>query len=131
MAKRNLSVEQFKQLMANLPKGVAGELQGAVDEAGQYLIRSMLFRVSRGDEGKLASSIRLERGRHPLRVLVRAGGPLTTKDGYDYALANEFGTEKMRAQAFFWPTYRAKKKILRSMISRRVKPALAKVVTIT
>jgi HK97 gp10 family phage protein len=74
------------------------------------------LRVHR-DSGKLAESIRLERGRHPLRVLVRAGGPLTTKDGYDHALANEFGTEKLQAQPFFWPAYRANKTKLRGMIS--------------
>lgn len=134
---RNLSVDQFKQLMDRIPKEVANELRGAVDDAGQELVRAMKPAVPLGVDGRneLVESVRLERGRHPLSVLVRAGGPLTTRSvrkgsgvSYDYALANEFGTEKMAAQPFFWPTYRLKKKSLRSKISRRARKAIAKVV---
>lgn len=133
MAKRNLSVEQFQQLMANVPKAISAELQSAVDDAGSSLARAMFFAVPRGKDSRheLAESIRVERGKRPLQVIVKAGGPLTQTDqGTDYAKHVEWGTEKMKAKPFFFSTYRAKKKSLRAQIAKRVKPAIAKVITV-
>lgn len=136
---RNLSVAQFQQLLESVPKAVADELKGTVREAGVELARAMRPAVPRGVDGRneLVESIRVEPGRHPLQVRVKAGGPLTTKEvrkgsgvSYDYANANEFGTEKMRAQPFFWPTYRLKKRPLRSKIQRRMRKAIGKVVNL-
>lgn len=134
---RNLSVEQFKQLMEKIPKAVADELRGAVNDAGDELVNAMKPAVPRGIDGRneLVESIRKEPGRHPLQVRVKAGGELTTRQvrtgsgvSYDYANANEFGTEKMSAQPFFWPTYRLKKRAIRSKIARRARKAIEKVV---
>ena len=79
-------------------------------------------------------------------VLVRAGGALTTRSGagdqgfvrefaravrgkdanYDYALAQEFGTQHIPAQPFFWPTYRARKRRIRRAIKDSAKAAINK-----
>jgi HK97 gp10 family phage protein len=134
---KNLSVDQFQQLLASIPPKVAEELKAAVLDGARSLTSGMRLAVPRGIDGRneLMDSIRIEQGRSPLRKLVRAGGPLTTREvrkgsgtGYDYALANEFGTEKMAAQPFFWPTYRSKKKKIRSDIAARARKAIAKVV---
>jgi HK97 gp10 family phage protein len=134
---RNLSVQQFKQLMDRIPKEVAKELEDAPFSEGERLASVMRSVVPQGvdDRRELMESIRVEPGRKPLVALVKAGGPLTTKEvragsgvGYDYSLANEFGTEKMQAQPFFWPTYRLMKKRLRSAISRKARKAIEKVV---
>lgn len=136
---KNLSVEQFKQLMANIPPAVAKELEGAVREQAERLADAMRMVVPEGkDETReLKQSIRVEDGRHPLRKVVRAGGPLTTKpvkegfDGdYDYAIAQEFGNSVHKPHPFFWPTYRLMKSKLRSGIARKIKPAIAKVVKV-
>lgn len=46
--------------------------------------------------------------------VVRAGGETTTTQSengpYDYAVGQEFGTQKMGASPFFWPAYRSLKK---------------------
>ena len=134
---RNLSVQQFQDLMANLPKAVAAELKDVPNSQGQVLANAMRSAVPRGVDGRneLLESIRVEEGKRPLQVFVKAGGRLTTRQvrkgsgvDYDYALANEFGTQKMNAQPFFWPTYRLMKKRIRSAISRRARKAIEKVV---
>lgn len=53
-------------------------------------------------------------------VRVVAGGAATTAErGFDYARAVEFGTVNMKAEPFFFPTYRLRKKsIIRAMKSR-------------
>lgn len=134
---RNLSVRQFQQLMQSLPKKVAQQLKDAPRSEGERLAKTMKSAVSRGVDGRneLLESIRVEEGRRPLQVLVKAGGPLTTKEvrkgsgrAYDYALANEFGTEKMKAQPFFWPSYRLTKKRIRAGIARKARKAIEQVV---
>lgn len=133
----NLSVKQFQDLMERLPKEVAKELRDAPHQEGERLAATMRQVVPQGIDNRreLLESIRVEDGRRPLQVFVKAGGPLTTKEvragsgvSYDYALANEFGTQKMTAQPFFWPTYRLLKKRIRSAISRKSRKAIEKVV---
>lgn len=43
---------------------------------------------------------------------------------YDYALANEFGTQEMTAQPFFYPTYRARAPQIRQNIEDAVTKAV-------
>lgn len=136
---RNLSVEQFRQLMERVPKKVADGLRSAPRSEGERLAAAMRMAVPKGIDGRneLLESIRVEDGRRPLQVLVKAGGALTTKDvrqgsgvSYDYALANEFGTRKMSAQPFFWPTYRLMKRRIRAGIARRARAEIQKIVTL-
>lgn len=127
---RNLSVQQFQDLMASVPKAVAAELESAVLEQANSLAWTMRFAAPRGKKSahQLQASIRVEDGKHPLRKLVKAGGPQTTKGGYDYALGQEFGNHHAPAQPFFWPSYRLKKKSIRAGIQKKIKDAISKVV---
>ena len=82
------------------------------------------------DEGKLKESVRIEPGKFGDRFYVKAGGPLTTRpvrEGisatYDYALAVEHGTQKMKAEPFFYPTYRLLRKEIRRGIIDAAKTA--------
>lgn len=82
------------------------------------------------DDGDLQKSVRSEKV-SDLKILVKAGGELTTKpvrDGasatYDYALANEFGTAGMTAQPFFFTAFRIKKE----KIKRSIKTSVGKAV---
>jgi hypothetical protein len=61
---------------------------------------------------------------------VQAGGPETTRpvrEGqsatYDYALAQEYSTEKMPAHPFFWPAWRLKRRRFKARMSRAGKKA--------
>lgn len=134
MARRkNLSVQQFQDLMKNIPPAVGKQLQAPVRDAALELANAIAFAAPRGKDPvrELQQSVRAEQGRHPLRYLVRAGGPLTTKGGYDYAMAQEFGTQKQPAQPFFYSTFRAKKRGLRSKITKGAKKAISNVVKIS
>lgn len=134
---RNLSVEQFKQLLAKIPPVVAAELAKGVDEQAHLLLAVQRAAAARGKTGNLQASGRVEVGRHELQRLVKFGGRLTTKpvrkgfDGdYDYAVGTEHGNERVPAQPFFYPSYRLMKKRLRAGISRKVKPAMQKIVKV-
>jgi hypothetical protein len=134
---RNLSVDQFQQLLARIPDVVRGELDAAVREQAERLAATQRTVVKVGKTGNLKASIRVEKGKRPLQYLVKAGGRLTTKQvrqgsgkPYDYALGTEFGNEQERARPFFFPTYRLMKKRIRSSIARKVKPAIGKVVNL-
>ncbi len=85
--------------------------------------------------GALRASVRVEEGAPTARkafvVRVKAGGEKTAgADGkgsakpYDYARANEFGTQKMAAQPFFFPVYRARKKEIRGATRKAIKDAV-------
>lgn len=122
----NQSVKRLQVFFAQLPKAMQADLVNATSDEASRLARTMTFNAPRGATQDLRESIRVERGRRPSRFLVRAGGPKTTKAGYDYALANEFGTEKMPAQAFFWPTYRQERAGIRRRLNKSIRDALAK-----
>lgn len=132
---RNLSVAQFQQLMERIPKEVAAELEGAVTDAAEGMAAQMRQAVPLGADGRneLLESIRVTPGKHPLRKVIRAGGDLTRRKSasgreYDYARAQEFGTQDAPAQPFFWPIYRLMKKRFKAQIARKAKKAIAKVV---
>lgn len=87
-------------------------------------------RMAPKDEGKLAQSVRVEGGKTGMRFFVKAGGPLTTRpvrEGvsatYDYANAVEHGTQKMKAEPFFYPTYRANRKQMKRSIEKVIRKA--------
>lgn len=131
---RNLSVAQFQQLMERIPQEVAKELEAAVQDAADGMAAQMRQAVPLGVDGRneLLESIRTAPGKHPLRKVIRAGGSLTTRKAngkeYDYARAQEFGTQDAPAQPFFWPIYRLMKKKFKAQIARKAKKAIAKVI---
>lgn len=134
---RNLSVQQFQQLMERIPKAIAGDLGKGVDEQAHRLAEVMRSVAPVGPTGNLRRSIRVSPGKHPLQKRVTAGGELTTVEvrsgsgvPYDYAMGVEFGNEQVSAQPFFWPPYRLLRSRIRSGIARKVKPAMAKVVKV-
>lgn len=126
----NPSVESYKRLLKRIPPRVKKAAAAALTEGATKMVASMNTLVPR-DSGKLASTIRMEMDADGLAVTIRAGGPATTKpvrDGadktYDYALAQEFGTEDKPAHPFFWPSYRLFKKPVRAKVKRLMKKAI-------
>lgn len=84
--------------------------------------------------GATANSVRVERGpsvRGQPRVVIKAGGPLTTKEvrkgsgvTYDYTRAEEFGTADIVANPFFFNSLRERKKATLRAVRQRVQAAL-------
>jgi HK97 gp10 family phage protein len=120
----NQSVKKLQASLDGLPSSMREAIIRATFYQASRLARAMMFAAPRGATTDLRESIRVEQGRRPARALVRAGGPKTTVGGYDYALANEFGTAKMAAQPFFWSTYRAERKRIRHELEAAVIDAL-------
>jgi HK97 gp10 family phage protein len=144
----NASVAKFQRVLAALPEATQKPIKEAVTVQAHVLAEAMRSAAHRGETGNLAKSIRVTPSRFPNSALVRAGGPLTTTGGpgnqgfvreflravrgtdrpYDYALANEFGTEKMPARPFFWPTYRAHKRRIRKELKAVAVEAINQIV---
>lgn len=123
-----------KRLTARLAK-VPIEVRAAA--AAEALLQAQrLAQVIAGaapsDEGALRASIRVVVGKRGDRFYVRGGGPTTTRlveagksATYDYALAIEHGTEKLRRRPFFYPTARKAKKWIRAGIEHEIQKAVA------
>lgn len=120
----NASVERFRRLTAKMQDRVRADAIAELGAQSDRLVATMKSVVTQGPTGNLASSIRKERGKTDTRVLVMAGGFLTTRrlggKPYDYARAVEFGTESLPAKPFFFPTYRLMRKSMRSAMRRRI-----------
>jgi HK97 gp10 family phage protein len=88
------------------------------------------------DDGTLRSSVKHQDVSDSTRISQRvsAGGAATTKPVrssskgnaplYDYALAQEYGTEKMPANPAFWPAWRLKRRRFKARMSRAAKKAI-------
>lgn len=149
MARRRDPSENFYKIMAAIPKAVAAQLDANIEAEAEAMVRLMKASANEGPTGNLKKSIRKERTQgRPFSWTIRAGGPLTTKSirksislsgriraaaagkslTYDYAHANEFGTVEMKAQPFFWPSYRLRKKPAVNGVIRKAKKAIGQVV---
>jgi hypothetical protein len=113
----NQSVKKFQRVLAVLPSHIQAPIRAEIFSEAAFLAEAMRIAVPRKNN-TLWQSIRVEPSARPMRALVRAGGRTTTGGSppYDYALAQEFGTEKTPARPYFWPTYRAKRKSIRRAV---------------
>ena len=130
MARSNQSITRFQRVMAALPKEILAPIITETFRQADLLRGSMILRVQVG-KGTLRNSIRVEQGRRATRALVRAGGDATRVGGYDYANAQEFGTQKIPAQPFFWPSYRYRKVKMRREIKAAAVRAIKQIVPLT
>lgn len=120
-----LSGSGMRQHLQSLPdrmqREMAAELRGLADTLVETQRAALRRQLAPPEEtGALENSIRREQGRSEIQFVVRAGGPTTTTNGYDRALAFEFGTEKQPARPFFYPAYREMKRRLRYAIVNAV-----------
>ena len=104
--------QELAGTMLNIADGLADDIRTAAEEHSL--------------SGETAESVRVTPGRDATENFVEAGGPATTENGYDRALAQEFGTQKMPAQPFFYSTYYARRQDIRQAIERAVTDVLSK-----
>jgi HK97 gp10 family phage protein len=127
---RNVSVERFRALTEEMKQEVHVDAVKELNRQAAILKETIqavapVYQGPAETGGELKTSVRLipDRSKDTI-VRVVAGGELTIRPSistqpYDYARADEFGTQKMAAQPFFFPTYRLmKKRIIRAMKSR-------------
>lgn len=125
--------ERFLRKLAALPKAVRDEVVPALRTSGQE-INDLQRRFVPVEDGELRGTIRNTVNSAELKVTIEAGGAATTKpvrDGadasYDYALGQEFGTQQMPANPYFFPGYRLGKKRAKGRITRAINKAAKKV----
>ncbi|SEQ33108.1 phage protein, HK97 gp10 family [Faunimonas pinastri] len=125
--------ERLAKVLQALPARVKEATKAALAQNADELVL-LQKRLVVVDKGVLRDSItatELSEEKGYLGYQVQAGGPTTTRpvrEGagvtYDYALAVEFGTEKMAAEPFFYPSYRANKKRFKSRVTRAMRKAI-------
>lgn len=124
----NKSVLRFKALTEELKKEVREQAVKELHNQAKILAKSMVMAAPH-DTGNLQHSVRIIPGKKDTQVKVVAGGKLTIRPGvsskpFDYARADEFGTRAMPAKPFFFTTYRANKKKIKSTIKRKISKAI-------
>lgn len=129
-----LNIEKMMRKLERIPAEVRKRTKAELMLAGREI--NMLQRsLAPKDDLTLASTIRSEPLPDPqIGVVIRAGGPATTKPvretekgnspEYDYALAQEFGTEDMAANPFFMPAIQVKRKQVRKRVRAAARRAL-------
>jgi HK97 gp10 family phage protein len=116
----NVSVLRFRALTTALKQEVFNDAVAELKVQADGLV-SLMESVVPVAKGDLEISIRKVDGKSPTQVRIVAGGKGTIKtspsgSSYDHARAVEFGTVNMKAEPFFFPSYRlAKKKMISSM----------------
>jgi HK97 gp10 family phage protein len=125
------TADKFRALTRKLQQEVVVAATAGLNEGADQLVSLMKVAAPVGETGHLRESIRKEPGRDVLQVKVKAGGPLTTKEvrkgsgvPYDYARADEFGTQKDPAHPFFWPSYHLMKKSIRAAVRKTIAKAI-------
>lgn len=146
-------VPRFKAKLRNIPVAIRAEVVKAMEASASDLVRAMRATAPR-DTGALLSSIDWTWGSAPagaitvgelrgrsyeqLRITIYAGGTAATarlqrrgvgRSGSfvtDVARLQEFGTVNMRANPFFYPVWRANKRLVRGRITRAVRRGIRK-----
>jgi HK97 gp10 family phage protein len=131
---RTSSLERFRLLTEDMKKQVhinavaelnqqAGVLKQAIESVAPVYEGPPVAGVQPGAL-KHSVSVAPDRSKDTV-VRVIAGGALTVRPSissqpYDYSRADEFGTQKMPAHPFFFPTYRLMKKKIIAQMKRRI-----------
>ncbi|MBD9569037.1 HK97-gp10 family putative phage morphogenesis protein [Ensifer sp. ENS08] len=123
-------VKELEKKLLAMPKRVEIAARKAMEKGADELVQ-MMRRLVPVDQGDLRESIAWTWGEAPKESVVLAEsepdarGLKITVYATDYkARWIEFGTIKMRAQPFFFPSYRTLRKRIQSRIKREVKKAI-------
>lgn len=127
----------LKRKLAAIQPKVAAKARQAMEQGADEIVE-MMRRLVPVDDGDLRDSIGWTWGDPPKGAIKigqsRKRGPndffLTIYAGDDkayYARWVEFGTSKMHANAFFFPSYRALRKRTRSRVARASRQALKEI----
>jgi HK97 gp10 family phage protein len=129
-------LEALRRRWAAIPAKVQEALQEQL-EANAADLAAAVQRAAPVKSGTLRDSVRVEPGPKPLSIRVVVGGAATRRQAgtsrkggysYDYALAVEYGHKDgsvhVPAQPFFWPAYRARKKLFKRRLQAAARKAI-------
>ena len=116
MAGSNPSVQRFRKVLAAMPKPLKAATRKELSKEGRKMVAAMKGAAPSGDKGALKRSVRMQTKMSGMQITIRAGGRQTlSAQGagrarrYDYSIGVEYGTKRIAAKPFFWPTYRARR----------------------
>lgn len=132
-----------RKLTANVPAKVLAATRKAMEQGANELV-AMMKRLVPVDEGTLRDSIGWTWGEAPagsmklaesktvsrgLKITVYAGNEKTIVtnsrgEGWQNAALQEFGRQGVAAQPFFFPSYRAMRKRIKSRVTRAMRAAI-------
>ncbi|WP_196258570.1 HK97-gp10 family putative phage morphogenesis protein [Pelagibacterium limicola] len=132
------AIQRLNRKLSRFTEDVAKELRREMEKSAQEIV-NMARRLVPVDEGDLRDSIgwtwgnapegamtlgevRGGRGKGNLRITIYAGNSKAF-----WARWVEFGTKKMRARPYFFPSYRANKKRMRGRITRATNKAARRI----
>lgn len=144
-ASKILGLAKLQQKMKRMPEVAKVRIRAALEKAAEEIVQ-MMKRLVPVDQGALRDSIDWTWGKAPkgsmtlgkvaesavagdLTITIYAGTrdkSLGDMDAF-HARWVEFGTEKMKAQPYFFPSYRANKKRATSGVRRAVSRAAKEV----
>jgi HK97 gp10 family phage protein len=114
--------------LAKLPEAVARKLATAIRDEASALSEAQRERLASlqqdpEETGNLEASCIATDGANELEAIVQAGGDTTTVDGFDHALAFEFGTTHQPARPFFFSTYEERRPQMEANLQKAMKEA--------
>jgi len=123
--------DDLERYLSRLPDALLERLSSVVREEAERLSEAQRERLRSlqqdpEETGNLEESCTVTEGAHPLEYIVQAGGGLTTVDGFDHALAFEFGTAHQPARSFFYSTYNEMRSEIEANISEAIEEELSK-----
>lgn len=135
-------VERLRARFRRIPEKLQAEIVRVMEAQAEKIVRDMK-RIVPVDKGVLRDSIGWTWGDVPagamtvgqvspskgekiLAIKIYAGGRETSSKDMDafYAIFQEFGTQSMAANPFFWPTWRRSRSRVKSAISRALGKAI-------
>ncbi len=128
-------LDKFNRRWKAIPKNVRINVRAAMEDAANDIVEEMWSRAPQGETGRLGASIGWTWGAAPagtltigkvgkneygaMRITIYAGGGEAF-----YAKFQEFGTVNMPANPFFYPVWRARRRRVKSRISRAISKAV-------
>lgn len=141
MASKIIGLENLRRKLKAMPQRIEAQIRAALEKSADEIV-AMAKALVPVDSGALRDSIGWTWGDPPsgamvlgtakegeMRITIYAGTrdkKLGDADAF-YARFVEFGTQKMSAQPFFYPSYRANKKRARGRITRAINKAVKEV----
>jgi HK97 gp10 family phage protein len=116
------NADRFHKKLSKLPPTVGKAAKEGLIESAEFIVEAMKRQVP-VRSGALRDSITFTKpdanALRDNRVTITAGN----KQAF-YAKFVEYGTQKMRAEPFFWTTWRAFRRSAKSHLSRKVNKAI-------
>jgi HK97 gp10 family phage protein len=117
-------MSNFQSNVNALIVSLTSDIDRALSFAADEVVQEQKKRAPK-KTGTLANTIRKERiGNMGYRIV--AGGKDTMKNGYDYAVGQEFGNHHSPAHPYFYSGYRAEKGEIEKQVAAAIKQAVNK-----